>query len=653
MNKVTITPGDPLFDVIKEKLPQAIENLTSQIRNYPGLGRNIKDATKGLPAFVKDLYGSDKKLKDSIAFYLKRLPSKSTDHFKKDQSSKNSMIGFDLLYGDLFREINAVEHIPLELACIHSPNHKVLNQYARKHFGLSLTALNDIAFDNGAASLLPDGKFSSPATDIFYKSGALGNFDAGLALMDRALIDLDSEDADENAVVAGARVIHALDCLFGIKAIRALLPFGRKYSDLVCGQKMPDLLESSGYTTPPSASDSLLAFISILLSSIDNLADKNNRLLTGVLLNEKTVQAVTPSINKYLIIHIAEAVKSLGLEQGEIIDSCDTSSDIVKAIVELGGTVTRASEHGMSCINEFSDFLLKSQTGPKIDHKKINEAIKEGKEELERLIANIEQSGSLDKINKLSASIKELVADKQDDVATSVKNIKDLASKIDARIAALNPSAEEEKAEEDSSEMIAFLESEVTKLEQIIEEQKSDINGLQNTIASLEHKTAEPAPVDQFSCMGSSYMAYQKTIKKQLTLPELFEWTNEYYKGKLIIHENAIKEARAFTDNTKFKLITDRFDRLAGNFYDRVSNGESINDARTCLGNDFCSDLALRVKNSSGILAKRTFNYNGEDVLCSQYLRIGHNFRIYFAPIKTKTGLQFLIGYCGEKMQKS
>lgn len=652
--ELTITADSQLFGAIKDLLPNivdsAVKKMAEDVRVLPDLGITPEEATKQLPSFVRDLYGSEKKVKDTVAYYFKKLPKEETKRYREINAARTGIIGYDLLYGEYTRKIMKSEPIPLEQACIYLPSHRLLDRYTRKYLKHSLASLDNEAFKAGPSKLCPDGKFSYLPVEILFSVQAFKDFDAGYVIMDKALLDMFSASSEKETVIDAGRAIHALACLFDLSILRSFFPVA-PYADLLCGKKIPDTLEHAGYTLPPSFDDCFLVFVSQLLSRLD-LKGRAGRIIAGTFLQEKVAQALLPSINKSLVIHLIEATKELGMASPQAIDDRDTDSDIVKAIVEVGNTVTEASEKGISCLDEFVEFYLGPNTKPQINHEDIDEAIKAGKAELSKYISKIEESDSLNKINALSADIKAMVGEKQADIELCTKNIKALADQIRQKIKDKLSEPEPTKEENDAAEMVAFLESEATKYEQIIEGLKVENNSLHNTIASLEHKAATPAPAATGENAETAYSVFMRTEKKQLTLADVLQWANEHHKGKLIIHENAIKEGRSFVNNTRFRPIFDRIERLAGNFYDRISNGESINDARDCLGNDFCSDLALKV-NSTAIQSKRTFEHNGEDVLCRQYLRIGKDFRIYFAPIETKTGIQLLIGYCGENMQKS
>lgn len=644
-------------DKLEDIKSNELNNLIEKNETFPGLAPTKKQTLQVMPSYFDSLYGSEKKIREAITFILSRSEGKNTTAWRKHKH----LLAFELLFGESTRAIEETEQkIPLEQLCMHMPAHRVLDRYCKKYFQQSLPEINEKAEEDGITGFLQGEKFSTSLAEIVYKSQIFFPLDAAYLILDKALHDLYFTDPSRDRVIDSAQAIHTISVITNTPWLTvAITACSDRYPELESSRPGGMCAEDLGYTPQLGYTDCLLVGIKALAAGAGrrNLNEGMNNAFWSSIFNPKLVKEITENLNNRLIISTIYQLDGNSIVLPDHIKNKDKSDPIVKSLISISEAVKEASSLGINCEPFFSSLFYSDQAQYNIDYSYINEEIKKAKAELASLAKNIEAPSTIDKITEVGKKVQNqlsLQADGATEVAEELSQVAlDIQSEIDKKKAVVEIVPETPIPEEQptASEMTEYLETEVSRLEKELDQAKAENNSLQNTITSLQHKSG-PAITEEASGK-TSYAAFRRTLKKQLTLPEVIEWAQDYYEGRLIFHPAAIKEARLFTDCTRFGNITDRFERLGGDFYEQVSSGSSIHDARSCLGNDFCTDLALRVKNSKGITNKRTFEYNGEDVLCAQYLRIGKDFRIYFAPVKTKTGIQLLIGYIGEKMQKS
>lgn len=622
-----------LFSKNDSTLPEELDGM----QVFPGLGDTTMEALQATPPYLIELYGGTKKCKAASGYFARKAKTLIKENFE-DSAKKAEvvLIMLDLLFGSYSRPLIESGEMSLEAACIYAPNYLYLDLYCKRHFKTGLSDLNN-ACDKNLFEHLKNRDFESLAGRAVYQVGVCEGLLPGYLIADKALAVLDGEDYSEADKLDAERAIYCLSITLNFSSLRALIYKGKTQGDYV---------ENWGYIEPQDHLDRLFAFLGCAQRPRD---PHSHYRFWSFCLSPDIAAHLLPAANKGMMVSLLDKLLQRKFVCSHALRDKDAKNPTVARLSKIGEAVRKHTAMGLNCSPSFTcaDFTI--DTIGSNESAQLEDQIENLKLDLAAAIAKANSVEDLDASIEMRNHLQVLLEQKHSGVEAILKALDVLYNDLIASQAAQIPTTDNlDQEEPGSSEMVDYLESEVCKYEKEVDDLKSEINSLQNTIASLEHKQSAPVATDNGE---NDYTHLMRGYAKRFTLGEMLEMAQRHYAGKLIFHPSAIKNA-TFSDPTRFKHIAERIERLAGEFYDKISAGIPLPEAKVSLGNDFCIESKFK-RDSPRIMAKRTFVYEGDEVVCEQYLRIGRNLCVYFCPVETKSGMQVLIGYCGDQIDKT
>jgi integrase len=171
---------------------------------------------------------------------------------------------------------------------------------------------------------------------------------------------------------------------------------------------------------------------------------------------------------------------------------------------------------------------------------------------------------------------------------------------------------------------------------------------LQNVSVQLQHarKTVGSVSVgDEVQAICRTLLTSNKTPETCLRLLALA------YPDRVVILESAFASARKSESFRHSDKLAQLLDKLATLYFDAYATGNGDIEAHTLMGWAYAANDSY---GGAKAKSKRTFSYNGHEVLMEKHLRIGtkessaETIRVHFEWIQSEKKL--VIGWCGEHL---